>query len=762
MFLELYSIVDANWSATGAHRVRLRSGKKNTAIRMNLGKRVLIREQKTFCRICEAQCGLVVKVEDDSNGHEKIIDIKPNRDHVVSEGYACIKGLKMEDFRMSPDRLIGPLKKIDGEFVSISWKQAIREIGKKLKDIHARYGGEAIATHTGNPIAFSLFPPLILDGLLAAFETDKKFSPASQDCANKFAGAERIYGRPDHQTFPDIDHSNFLILVGSNPKISKMSFINMPRPMERLQAVEERGGKVVWINPRKTESAQTMGQHIAIRPETDVFFMLGFINELISSGGVDADLVSAHMTGFGDIKQLASAWPPERVESVTRVPAATLRKLVAGYAAADGAVMYCSTGVNQTRFGLLTFWLQEVINAVSGNLDRRGGSLVGVPTYSFDMMNGEQKYSRIDDVPYIAGNIPGAILADEILTPGNGKVRAMINVSGNPLMSMPNSDRLAKAFEDLELFVCFDIVRNETAEYADYVLPGLHTLERADIPFYFFSMMGLMPKRYTQFTDAVIAPPEGARDEGLVLYEICAAAGRPLYGSRRLQLLLKLANGMKRLPLLGKSIAFDRLFFDLVAKKAGLGGLKKLRKHPDGMLLDENKPGDYLGQRVATSSGKVELAPTELLARAEQLDMVYNRELANSNALKLIQKRERFSHNSWTHNVTAFVKGQRQTNYLYIHPDDAKPRNLDDGDMAEISANGRSIRVPVKLDPLIMIGTVSVPHGWGHQKANGLTIAQMTMGANVNVILADGSHSIEPISGMAHMNGVLVDVTVCA
>lgn len=722
----------------------------------------MTREQKTFCRICEAQCGLVVKLEPDDNGGEEIVDIKPNRTHVVSQGYACIKGLKMADFVRSPDRLTQPLKKVDGEFVAIPWHQTIDEIGKKLKAIHARDGGDAIAIHNGNPIAFSLFPPIMLDGLLKAFGSDKKFSPSSQDCANKFAGAERIYGRPDHQTFPDIDHSNFLILVGTNPKISKMSFINMPRPMERLEEVEKRGGKVVWINPRKTESAQTLGQHIAIRPETDIFFMLGFLNELIAQGGVNMDRVAAYMNGFDEVARIAKSWTAERVEAVTRIPAATLRQLVAGYIAADGAAIYCSTGVNQTRFGMLTFWIQEVINAVSGNLDRRGGSLVGSPVYALDMMNGEQQYSRIDNVPYVSGNIPGAVLADEILRPGKGRIRAMINLSGNPLLTFPNSDRLADALEDLELLVCFDIVRNETAQFADYVLPGLHALERADIPFYFFSMMGLMPKRYTQWTDAVIAPPGEARDEGLVIQEICAAAGRPIFNSRLTQLFFSLARGLKKLPWLGKSIAPDRLLYDLVSRKAGLGGLKALRKHPDGLLLEDNQPGDYLGQRGATASGKLELAPAEFITRAETLDDVYKKELQNSNMLKLIQKRERFTHNSWAHNVTAFVKGKRNTNYLYIHPEDAEARQLKDGDLARISANGKSIRVPAKLDPLMMAGTVSVPHGWGHQTADGLNVAKETRGANVNVILADGSQSIEPISGMAHMNGVLVEVTACA
>lgn len=721
----------------------------------------MAREQKTFCRICEAQCGLVISLEKDESGDEHITDIKPNRDHVVSEGYACIKGLKMADFARSPDRLTGPLKKVDGKFVAIGWDQAISEIGTKLREIHARDGADAIAFHNGNPIAFSLWPAIMMHGFLGAFDGPKVFSPSTQDCANKFAAAERIYGSPNAQTFPDIDHSEFLILVGTNPKVSKMSFINMPRPMERLEEVEARGGNVVWINPRTTESAQSLGEHIAIRPETDLFFMLGFLNELIAQGGVDEAHVTAHMNGFGAVAQLAKQWNAKRVEAATRIPAAKLRELVAGYTAANGAAIYCSTGVNQTRFGMLTFWLQEVINAISGNLDRRGGNLAGKSVFSVDLMAQEQKYSRIDNVPYVMGQVPGALLADEILTPGKGRIRAMINNAGNPLLSFPNSERLAKAFEDLELFVCMDIVRNETAQYADYVLPGLHALERADIPFYFFTMMGLMPKRYVQYTDAVIAPPGEARDEALILPQICDAAGRPIFGSKRAQWAIKLAGFAKKLPWVGKSLALDKMFFGMMSRKAGLGGLKGLRKHPDGLLIEENQPGDFLGKRVPTPSGKIELAPPEFIELAQGFEQAFEAELANASALKLIQKRERFSHNSWTHNVAAFVKGQRNTNYLYIHPEDASARQLKEGDLAKISANGRSIRVPAKIDPHIMVGTVSVPHGWGHQEADGLTTANQTGGANVNVILPDGSASIEPISGMTHMNGVLVDVTPC-
>lgn len=718
----------------------------------------MTRQQKTFCRICEAQCGLVVSLEAGDDGRERIVDIKPNSDHVVSAGYACIKGLKKGDFVHSPDRLTQPLKKVNGVFEPIGWDQALEEIGDKLRTIYERDGGGAIATYTGNPISFSLWPALMMAGMMKAFEADKIFSPGTQDCSNKFAGAERLYGHVDEQTFPDIDHSQFLIMLGSNPKVSRMSFINMPNAMKRLQAVEQRGGKVVWVNPRKTESAHTFGQHIAIRPETDIFFLLGFLNEMIARGGVDTARVAAYMNGYETIKEMVHPWTPERVEKVTRIPAATLRDLVGDYLAADGAAMYCSTGINQTRFGLSSFWLQEVINAISGNLDRRGGSLVGQPVFQVAVMPTEPKFSRIDNVPYVNGNVPGALLADEILTPGKGRIRAMVNIAGNPLLSCTNSDRLAEAFDDLELLVCLDIVRNETAAHADYVLPGLHSLERADIPFYFFTMMGLMPKRYVQFTDAVIDGPQGARDEGLILRQICAAAGRPIFGSKGVHRLFKLAEALSKIPLLGKITSMDRLFFGTLGWRAGFGRLKKFRSHQDGLLLEENRPGDYLGQRVKTASGKVELAPADLVARIATLDGHFDDEIENAHMLKLIQKRETYTHNSWVHNVAAFVKGKRHTNYLYIHPEDARIRQLADGDMAQVRANGKAIELPVSLDPDIMVGTISVPHGWGHQQADGLSVAKQTKGVNVNILTPDGSASIEPISGMSHLNGVLVEV----
>ena len=709
---------------------------------------------KTICRICEAQCGLIVATEDN-----RITGIEPNNDHVASSGYACIKGLRMGDFVHSPDRLTTPLKKVDGAFVAIGWEQAISEIGAKLQDIHAKHGGEAIAAYIGNPIAFSLWPTTTLTFLLQAFDSDKLFTPGTQDCANKFAGGERMFGSANDQVFPDIDHTQLLIVIGSNPVISKMSFINLPHPMKRLTAIEERGGKIYWVNPRFTESAKRAGEHVPIRPDTDLFFLLGFLHEIIARDAVDHEHIARYMNGYTELAAVAQAWTPERVAAVTRISAQQLRDMVSAYLAADGAALYCSTGVNQGRFGLMVYWVQEGINAITGNLDKRGGVLAGKAVLPRAPARTETLRSRINDIPYVNHTIPAGIMADEILTPGPGKVRAMFNMAGNPLLSCAGSERLATAFDDLELFVCMDIVRNETARHADYVLPGLHALERADIPFYFFTMMGLMPTRNFTYTDAVLTPPGEARDEGLVFRQICRAAGKPLAGSRTLQWASNVSEWLSKLPVLGRLTSMDKAFLSLLTRSAKLGGLRKQRNHPDGLLLEPNQPGDYLGQRVFTPSGKVELAPTDLVERAKTLEQIYDTELANASALKLIQKRERFTHNSWAHNSAAFVKGDRNTNYLYIHPDDARPRNLVDGANARISVKDKHIEAPVRLDENMLPGTISVPHGWGHQQADGLAVANKTLGVNINILMPDGPDSIEPGSGMSHMNGVIAEVS---
>ncbi len=704
----------------------------------------------TFCRICEAACGLTVHV--DENRIEKIV---PDDEHVVSKGYACIKGLSLDKFVESPDRITRPLKREGDRFIEISWQQALSEIGERLATIRKTHGGESLAAYTGNPIGFSLWPNTVMQGFLQGFGSDKLFTAGTADCTNKFAVADRMYGSFIRQTFPDVDHTKFLVVIGSNPVVSKMSFINLPHPMDRLQAIEERGGQVVWVNPRKTESSKRFGDYLAIKPDSDVFFMLAFLNEVIARGAVQTDRVQAHMDGYEQLPPLVSEWTAERVAPVTGIDAATMRDLVDRYLAADGAALYSSTGINQGRFGTLAYWLQECINALTGNLDRRGGTLMGKPVVEVPDNTQEEKFSRIANTPYITGMLPSGILADEILEPGEGQVKALFVMSGNPLRTCANSERLEKAFDSLELLVSTDLYRNETGNRADYILPGSHFLERADIPFMFLVGKGLLPDRYFHYTDPVLVPPGEARDEGLILRQIARHAGFPMFGSRLVQWAFDIGERLGRwFPSLETA---ESRFYALLMRRSGLGGLREQRQFRRGQLQAPNQPGDYFGQRLAEQGHRVQLAPAEFVGRCASLGDVFERELKNTQ-LKLISKRERFSHNSWAHNLAGFVKGDRNTNYLYIHSEDASRLSLREGELAEVSANDRAIRVPVKIDDDFMPGTVSVPHGWGHQEADGLTIAKTTQGANVNIIARDGPDSVEPVSGMSQFNGIPVEI----
>lgn len=718
----------------------------------------IITRKTTFCRICENQCGLKVTV--DGN---RVTQIEPDVDHVATRGFACIKGLTFENVRASTDRLTTPLKKIEDRYEPISWQQAFDEIGAKLGDIRARHGDNAVGLYFGNPISFSLLMPVFITGFAQGLNTSKVFTTGSLDCNNKFLVSHHLYGSPMALTYPDVDDTRFLMIIGGNPAISKMSFINLPDPVRRLEAVQKRGGRIVHVNPRLTETAKAVGEQVFIRPDTDVFFLLAFLHEVIARNGVKRERVAKYMNGFDDVVALVKPWTPERQADVTGISAQTLRELVAAYLAADGAALYASTGVNQGSNGSTAFWILEVINAVTGNLDRRGGVLMGkgIVDYAKATAAADDKvfHSRIGNTRSFLGALPTALLADEILTPGDDQVRAMFVISGNPVLTGTNSAKTAQAFRQLELCVSIDIVRNETAEFADYILPGTHFAERPDLPFSFFTMSGLMAEPWLQYTERLVPPPGEARDETWILSRLAAACNAPMFGSKALQALLDLGEKMKRLPLVGKRLRPlpDRVLA-LILRLGKQRDVGKVDVFPHGKRLLPNLGNNYLGQRVITKSGKVELAPTVLLELARsRLSDSFDQALRDLDQFKLITKRERYSHNSWAHNDPAFVKGKRNTNYLYLNPDDARRLGLNDGDQAQVSSDAGAVEIPVAITTDMMPGVVALPHGWGHQHTT-LAVASHTTGVNANLLALDGPTAIEPLSGMAQFNGITVRV----
>lgn len=716
-------------------------------------------EATTFCRICEAQCGLVATVDGD-----RIVDVRPDREHVVSRGYACIKGLTFENVRTSPDRLTHPLKRTNGRYERIGWDQALAEIGAKVRALRAEHGDDSVGLYFGNPISFSPIAPLLIAGFVRGLGTSKFFNTGSLDCNNKFAVSERMYGGGMALTFPDVDRTNFLMVIGGNPAVSRMSFIQLPDPMKRLGAIVERGGRLVFVNPRRIESAKAAGEHVFIRPDTDVYFLFAFLHEVLARDAVDHARVRAHMTGVERLVDVVREWTPERQAEVTGVPAATLRDLVTAYLAADGAALYASTGVNQGRNGTLAFWALEVINAITGNLDRRGGALMGKGIIDYPKLMARApfttRHSRIGGAPSLLDAFPMAVLADEILTPGPGQVRGLFVISGNPVITSANSAKLARALDALELMVSVEIVRNETASHAHYVLPGTHFAERADVPFTFLSLSGLTPIPWFQYTDPLVAPPGECRDESWILGRLAHVCDAPLYGSRVLQAAIDAGETLGRTPIVGARLpALSEHLLALLARFGGQGSVAHLRRHPHGVLREPLAGNDYLGKRVATADGKVHLAPDDLMTLArDRLPATFADERTLAGRLKLITRRERYTHNSWAHNDPAFVKGRRSTNYLYLHPDDARARGIADGARVRVTSATGSVEVPASVTDDMMPGTVALPHGWGHAGADGLTVASATTGANANVLAADGPDAIEPISGMVQFNGIVVEV----
>lgn len=713
----------------------------------------------TFCRICESLCGLKVTVKDN-----EIVKIIPNAEHVATHGFGCVKGLHQHQIYNSPDRLKYPMKKVDGKHIRIGWDQALSEIGQKVKAITGEFSKDSIAMYVGTAAGFGVLHPVFAQGFIEGVGSNSMYASATQDCSNKFATARHMYGFPFTQPFPDVLRNECLIIVGANPVISKWSFLQVPNPIKHIRDIKKRGGQVIVIDPRETETAKVAGEHIFINPGTDVFFYLSFLNEVQVKKGIQMERVKEYMSGLEEVLELANQWPAEITAKVTGIPSEILSQLADTYLSADGAALYSSTGVNMGGQGSLSFWLQEVINAITGNLDRKGGTLVGhgiMDFIKFGVKNGllmKDLKSRVGGFGTVNDAFPGGILADEILTPGKKQVRALFVTGGNPLITMADSEKLKKAFNQLDLLVCLDIQHTETATIADYVLPCTDPFQRPDLPFIFPLMLGLQTKPYLQATKALVPPQGEQRDEASIYIELAKASGFPLWGSKvgqkffeGLMKFNKLKNGQRAVP--------QQSMLNVLLKICRQPGFKKLLKHPNGWLRGDHKENDFLGKRVHTKDKKVDLAPTVLMKAANaRLQPLFDTEINKNDHFKMITKRTVQTQNSWTHNTERMIRGSENSNFLYLNPDDARQMRLKSGDLADVTSKHGKLRIAVKMLAELMPGTVAIPHGWGHQDAKGMRVASQTKGVNVNILAGSGTEEIDALSGMSKLTALEVSI----
>ncbi|HZR83989.1 MAG TPA: molybdopterin-dependent oxidoreductase [Candidatus Binatia bacterium] len=711
----------------------------------------------TFCRICEATCGLSVDVDVAQN---RIVDIRPDPDHVVSRGYACVKGTRYASLQHSPDRVLHPQKRVGRDRHDVSWDEALREIAAVIRRERARRGPQAIGHFVGSAGGANVLAPLFRGALWKAIGSKRMYGTGTCDTMNKFRVNEDMYGSPMRLAHPDVDRTSFLMVLGANPVVSGNTLYHLPRARERFAGIVERGGRVVFVNPRRVESAQ-VGEHVFIRPDTDLFFLAAFCREIIAGGAVDRGRVDRFTSGFDVLERAVGPWTPERQAQVTGVAAATLRELVRAHAAADGAALYMATGVNQGRSGTLCFWLLECINAISGNLDRAGGTLMGRGL--FDMAKEVTRdpqmmtsHDRDDGLPTVAGQQPAGMLADDILS---GRVSVLVVEASNPILACSSpGGRLEEALRKLELLVSIDLFRNEVGSLAHWVLPATTWMERPEIPYALQSFAGCTPTPYMIYADPVLAPPPDVRHEWWIYTRLADELGVTLFGNRLASGAAKAAARLSAAPL-GGWIDVPGLLIGGMLKKGGLPGRKAMaREHPHGILLPEHRGGDFLGtDRVLTPDRRVALAPPDIVRQMDaSAEALWADELRNADRVKLVGKREMRRMNTSSANCAELVSDE--TNYAYVSREDAVRIGIADGELVEVESAHGCIRIPARVTDDMMPRTIAIPQCWGHARAEGLGHARSHPGVNSNVLAGDGPGHIERLSGMSHLSGILVDL----
>jgi anaerobic selenocysteine-containing dehydrogenase len=707
----------------------------------------------TTCPLCEATCGLEITFD----GGEAVTRVAGDEQDVFSHGFICPKGGSLGALHHDPDRLRTPLVRRDGELVEATWDEAFAEIDRRLAPILAE-DRNAVAVYAGNPSAHNLATMLYGRVFNKALGTRNVYSASTVDQMPKHVSSGYMFGGALTIPVPDLDRTMHLLVLGANPLASNGSLMTAPDARGRLKGIRDRGGKVVVVDPRRSRTAEQADEHHFIRPGTDALLLFALVRVLFEEGlAVDSELLA----GVDEVRALAEPFTPEAVAGPTGIAAGEIRRMARELAAAERAAVYGRIGTTLQQFGTLASWLVDVLNALTGNLDREGGAMF--PLAAAGQTNADPNSptrgfktgrwtSRVRALPEVIGELPVSTLADEIDTPGEGQVRALFTISGNPALSTPNAGRLDAALEQLELLVCLDVYVNETTRHADVVLPGPTALER---PHYDLALYQLAVRNVANYSPPLLETEVPQEWETLLrLTGIVTGQGSDAdLGAIDAFVAQQLAGG-EEVP--EGRVGPERLLDILLRKGPYDLTLADLEAAPHGVDLGPLQP--RLPDCLRTPSGKVELAPAEITRDVPRLEAELDREV--NGQMLLIGRRQLRSNNSWMHNLVPLVRGKDRCT-AWLHPDDAERFGLFSGDVATISSRAGSVEVPVEVTDAIMPGVVSIPHGWGHDvDGSRQSVARAHAGVNSN-LLGD-EQVIEPLSGNAVLNGIPVQVEASA
>ena len=711
------------------------------------------------CTLCEAHCGIDVEVEGD-----RVLRITGDAEDPISRGYICPKAAALADLYDDPDRLRRPVRRVGSEWVQIGWDEALDIAANGLRAVQRRHGDDAVATYFGNPSAHTM---AVLSGLPMrhVLNTRNHYSATSADQLPQHLTSAEMFGNLALFPIPDIDRTDHMLVLGANPSVSNGSLMTAPGARHRLRAIVARGGSVVVVDPRRTETAAHASEHVAIAPGGDPYLLLGMLHVLFAEGRTRLGHLEGHADGIATIEALAADWPVARAAPIAGVDGATVQRLAREFADAERAVAYGRVGVCHQRTGSLTHWLINVLNAVTGNLDVTGGAMFPNPAFDVGAVLKRARLlgfgdhgrhtQRVSGLPEMNGELPVAGLADEITTPGEGQVRGMLIFAGNPVLSTPGGARLEEALATLEWCVAVDMYVTETTRHANVILPPVSALERSDID---VVMPVVSVRNHIRYSPAAVRKPKDGREDWQILAALTSRLGRGV-GRRAEAAVASLPSAFttpERIIDLGIALGPHGIL-----RRGPLKGLTvaKIKRAKHGIDLGPLQP--RLPGALDTADKRVQLAPPVLVEEAARLaEHAREREDALSDGydLTLIGRRQLRSNNSWMHNSARLMKGADRCTAL-LHPDDAGARGLDDGDRVRVVSRVGAIELPLEVSDEIRPGVVSVPHGFGHVRPGvGWRLAAEKAGASVNDI-TDPS-VVDAITGNAAFNAVPVRVEV--
>ena len=689
------------------------------------------------CNICEAMCGLEIKYQD-----KEILSIKGDKEDPFSQGHICPKATALQDFYHDKERLKTPIKRTENGWVDISWEDAFDEIIEKFQTIQETQGKNALGVYLGNPNAHNLGNAMFLPAFIKSLGTVNRYSSASTDQMPHHVASNYMLGAGILIPVPDIDRTDFMLIIGGNPVVSNGSMMTAPNVLGRMKAIQKRGGKVVVVDPRRTETAKMADEHLFIRPEKDALLLLSMIHTVFANQQIDLGHLENYVEGVDKIESLVKNFSPQAMSPYIGIDASAIEKLATDMASAKSAVCYSRMGASTQTFGGLCQWLTNVFNIITGNFDSEGGAMFPQP--AFDLLRRTERgqktsygryQSRVRKLPFFNGEFPVATLADEITTPGQDQIKALITVAGNPVLSSPSGDKLAVAFEELDFMVSVDIYLNETTKHANIILPATTGLENShyDIFFNSFSV-----RNNAKYSAPLFEKEDNQRTDWEILKEIAARlSGRPNDGFT------------------------PEFVLDMELKSGPYGNqglsLQKLIDNPHGVDLGALKP--CLVERIKTADGKVNLAPQLYLDDIPRLKDMLSQPARDKNyPFDLIGRRLARSHNTWTQNSKRLVKGKNPVT-LQLNPKDAINLGVENGQLLSVSSNVGEIKIEALINDDILQGVVSMPQGWGHnQKDTGMSIAATQPGVSINDLT--DANRVDLLTGNAALNGTKVSIKV--